>query len=61
MKIGAWTRHCDNSSGNCVEVMDTGTEVLLRDRHGAWVSYDHREWDSFVAGVREGVFTRAGR
>jgi hypothetical protein len=60
MEIGAWTRRCDNSSGNCVEVMDTGTEIVVRDRYGAWVTFDHREWDSFLAGVGEGVFTRTG-
>ena len=58
MQVGQWIARCDNSGGNCVEVMDTGLAVVVRDKNGATVSYDHQEWDSFVAGVGEGMFTR---
>jgi hypothetical protein len=38
--------------------MDTGAAVLVRDTHGAIVRYDHAEWDNFLTGVSEGLFTR---
>jgi len=38
--------------------MDTGAEIVIHDKDGAMVSYDHVEWDNFVTGVSEGMFTR---
>jgi Domain of unknown function (DUF397) len=58
MHVGQWIAKCDNSGGNCVEVMDTGAEIVIRDKNGATVSYDHVEWDNFVTAVSEGMFTR---
>jgi hypothetical protein len=39
--------------------MDTGTEVVVRDQHGALVRFDHAEWTSFLTGVSEGAFSPA--
>jgi hypothetical protein len=35
-----------------------GSDGGAANYHDAAVNYDHQEWDSFVAGVGEGMFTR---
>ena len=58
MQVGQWIQRCDNSGGNCVKVQDTGMSIVVADKDGAQVNYDYAEWDSFITGVNEGMFTR---
>jgi hypothetical protein len=47
------------SQGECVEVMDTGTQVLVRDskdHEGPVLTFTPGEWRAFLAGVHQGEF-----
>jgi galactose mutarotase-like enzyme len=48
----------DNSSGNCVEIIDTGAAIVQRDASDRQLVYSYNEWDEFVAGIKLGVFDR---
>jgi hypothetical protein len=57
----AWRRStfCDAPEGACVEVAVGPDEVAVRDtKHdgGPVLVYTHREWRSFLNGVRNGEF-----
>ncbi len=57
-----WTRF-STSGNNCVEVMLTESEVLVRNsrRHDAGtLSFTHDEWDSHTQGQKLGVFDLPG-
>lgn len=61
MKRNEWfTASKTNGQGNCVEVMFTGTAVLLRDTKDKGTGPAHTftlaEWDAFVDGVHKGEF-----
>ncbi len=53
-----WTKFSDNGN-NCVEVMLTGTEVLVRNSNrpesGA-LTFTFAEWDAHTKGQKLGVF-----
>ncbi len=58
LKPHAWTKFSSNGN-NCVEVMLTDTEVLVRNsnRPGAGtLSFTFAEWDSHTQGQKLGVF-----
>lgn len=44
------------SGGNCVEVNITDHTVTVRDAEGDLTIFTHREWQDFVAGVKNGEF-----
>jgi hypothetical protein len=47
------------SNGQCVEVMDTGTAMLVRDsKHpmGPTLVFTPAEWEAFIHGAKEGEF-----
>ena len=55
--MSEWVRssYCDTAS--CVEVMDLGTTVIVRDSgSGRQVEFTRREWRAFVEGVKAGEF-----
>jgi hypothetical protein len=58
LKPHLWTKFSDNGN-NCVEVMLTDREVLVRNslRPGAGtLSFTFAEWDSHTKGQKQGVF-----
>jgi hypothetical protein len=59
LEPGKWIKSTWSCAGDCVEVMNTGDEILVRnsrDRNGPQVSYTHKEWEMFTAGARDGEF-----
>lgn len=51
-------KRCTN--GTCVEVAKVGDRYLMRDSKdpdGAILSFPEDEWESFIAGVKEGDFS----
>lgn len=51
------------AAGNCVEVADTPTAVLVRDSkdaQGPVLRFTVPGWQGFIAGVRDGEFDRPG-
>ena len=61
MKQNRWVKSTrSGSNGACVEVMDTGSELLVRDSkdpESAVLRFTREEWSAFVVGVRQGEFT----
>jgi hypothetical protein len=58
LKPHAWTKFSDNGN-NCVEVMLTDTEVLVRNSNrpdAGTLSFTFAEWDSHTQGQKLGVF-----
>ena len=51
-----WKRSsfCGNSS--CVEIVDTGSYVHIKDKENYTVSFTREEWDAFIKGVKAGEF-----
>lgn len=65
MQLNVWkksNRSNGNGGNNCVEVMDTGTGVRVRDSKdadGPILDYTYDEWNAFVAGAKDGEFNVA--
>ncbi|HLT10859.1 MAG TPA: DUF397 domain-containing protein [Micromonosporaceae bacterium] len=52
-----WRRSSRCDSASCVEVMDLGTTVIVRDSgSGRQIEVTRREWQAFVEGVKLGDF-----
>lgn len=60
MERNVWRKSTRSSvEGQCVEVMITATEVLLRDTKDRGTPahrFTHSEWTAFAEGVRHGEF-----
>lgn len=60
-----WKRatRCDNSGPNCLEAKtdETGETVYVRDTKniGPFLSFTKTEWDTFLAGAKDGEFDLA--
>ncbi|ALG06516.1 DUF397 domain-containing protein [Kibdelosporangium phytohabitans] len=57
-----WTKY-STSGNNCVEVMLTDTEVIVRNSNhpdAGTLSFTHAEWDSHTQGQKLGVFDLPG-
>jgi hypothetical protein len=60
LELNVWHKS-DRSqiNGQCVEVKDTGTSVLVRDRNsptGPVLVFTYDEWRAFVGGAQDGDF-----
>ncbi|MFE0026487.1 DUF397 domain-containing protein [Amycolatopsis sp. NPDC059021] len=58
LQPNVWTKYSSNGN-NCVEVMLTDDEVLVRNSHrpgAGTLSFTHAEWDSHTQGHKLGVF-----
>lgn len=58
LKLGEWTKF-SGGGDNCVEVMRTADEVLVRNSNRpeeAPQRFTHSEWDFFTRGTKLGVF-----
>ncbi|ATE56888.1 DUF397 domain-containing protein [Actinosynnema pretiosum] len=58
LKVNQWTKFSGGGS-NCVEVMRTPDEVLVRNSHRpdeAPQRFTFAEWEFFTAGAKQGVF-----
>lgn len=57
--------HSTENNGECVEVAFVPRWVGVRDTkqlgHGPVLAFAAAEWDAFLAGARDGEFTRPGR
>jgi hypothetical protein len=54
-----WRKSSYSSSGGCVEAAAAADQILIRDsknRNGSILRFDLFEWESFLAGVRDGEF-----
>lgn len=60
MERNVWRKSTRSSSnGQCVEVMITDAEVLVRDtkdRNKPAHVFTHAEWTAFTGGVKDGEF-----
>lgn len=61
MKRNEWVKSTrSGNNGQCVEAMDTGPTVLLRDTkdngNGPVLKFDATEWSSFVTAVKASEF-----
>lgn len=58
LRLHEWTKYSANGS-NCVEVMRTADEVLVRNSkrpHETPQRFTHDEWEFFTRGAKLGVF-----
>lgn len=54
-----WKKSSLSSNGDCVEVYNEDDTVLVRDsknRYGAILAFNKREWDAFIGGAKAGEF-----
>jgi hypothetical protein len=53
-----WQRSSACADGACVEVANSGDEVLVRnsDRPGEIIHFAHASWREFLVGIRQGRF-----
>jgi Domain of unknown function (DUF397) len=54
-----WRKSTLSSNDGCVEVAHVGGQVAVRDskdRNSPVLCFTAREWDAFVAGIRNGEF-----
>jgi hypothetical protein len=60
VELNVWRKSSrSGSNGQCTEVMDTGTDVLVRDSKnptGPVLAFTRDEWGAFLDGVRAGEF-----
>ncbi|HET9654545.1 MAG TPA: DUF397 domain-containing protein [Kineosporiaceae bacterium] len=60
MERNVWRKSSrSGSEGQCVEVMDTGAQVLVRDskdQDGPMLTFTPGEWRAFLEGVHQGEF-----
>jgi hypothetical protein len=57
---GDWRRSSYCDTGSCVEATKSGDGVAVRDSKdpdGPVLRFNRAEWNSFIAGVRDGEFT----
>jgi predicted secreted Zn-dependent protease len=57
----AWKKATASNSGGCVEVVHDGPLTWVRDSKdpsGPRLSFNAREWDAFLTGVRASEFDR---
>lgn len=53
--------YSNTQGGNCVEVADLGTQVVVRDSKdpdGPTLTFTRAEWEAFIAGAKDGEFDR---
>ena len=58
LQHNVWTKYSDNGN-NCVEVLLTETEVLVRNSNrpqAGTLSFTHDEWHAHTQGHKLGVF-----
>lgn len=51
--------YSNTQGGNCVEVADLGTQVVVRDSKdpdGPTLRFTRAEWEAFIAGAKDGEF-----
>ena len=54
-EVGAWRKSARCQTGECAEVGQDGTVVLVRDskdRDGAWLAFSAETWAAFAARLR---------
>ena len=54
-----WRKSSHSQSNGCVEVAFLGGEIAVRDTKdpgGSVLLFTSREWEAFLAGVRDGEF-----
>lgn len=60
MELNIWRKSSrTGSNGQCTEVMDTGTDVLVRDSKdptGPVLIFGREQWRAFLDGIRAGEF-----
>lgn len=58
MEQNVWKKSTCSGATNCVEIMDTGDGILMRDSKdpGTILRYTYAEWTAFTAGVHDGEF-----
>ena len=59
----AWRKASFCASGECVEVAQRDSVIILRDSvqpHGSMLHYAAREWRSFVRNIKTGEFDDLG-
>lgn len=61
MQKNTWTKAEGCPSGaTCVEVLDTGSKVWVRDSKSTSIlSFTYAEWETFLSAVRNGEFSTA--
>ena len=62
MNINEWIKANCTSATTCVEVMNTGTGIRVRnssDPDGTILDYTYDEWAAFLAGAKDGEFDLA--
>ena len=65
MQQNVWkksSRSNGNGGNNCVEIMDTGIGIQVRnskDPNSAVLTYTYAEWTAFIAGAQDGEFNIA--
>lgn len=64
MELNVWRKSSrSGSNGQCVEVMDTGADVMVRDSKnptGPALTFTRDEWRAFIGGVQDHEFTIDG-
>ena len=58
----SWTKSSHSGDNGCVEVACGDDEIAVRDSKdpsGPTLLFSHREWQAFLAGVRDGEFDGA--
>jgi Fe-S-cluster-containing hydrogenase component 2 len=63
MQKNVWTRAKDCSGcATCVEVLDTGKKIWVRDSKSTSIlSFTYEEWSAFISGLRDGDFELEGQ
>ena len=60
MELNVWRKSSrSGSNGQCVEVMDTGADVMVRDSKnptGPALTFTRDEWRAFLGGVQDNEF-----
>ncbi len=60
-KNAGWKKSVHSGDGGCVEVAFLGDAIGVRDsknKDGAVLTFNSREWGAFLAGARDGEFDR---
>jgi hypothetical protein len=61
VELNVWRKSSrSGSNGQCVEVMDTGADVMVRDSKnptGPALTFTRDEWRAFIGGVHDNEFT----
>lgn len=61
--MSSYKKSSTSGNGGCVEISVGLTEVLVRDtkdRTGAFLVFNYREWAEFLAGAARGEFDLPG-